>query len=383
MGTWQVQRLTRKIGRNEPCPCGSGKKYKRCCLKEPSVMFSQQYVSDMYDSLMRQQKNLPEPHLHLVPSIEFKGYRFRAIWSKLHYRPLEETFHEFILKHLATTFGEDWRQSQLALPEHDRHILLHWFESLEHWKRTNQTEQNREGEHLWSAVPSGKVKALLQFAYDNYCLQTVNKLPEFLVNRLKNRNEFQGARYEVAVAAIIARAGYDISFLDDTARIEKHCEFIAKNKYSAEEIGVEAKSRRRRGILHEGGQPDTVALIRGDVNGLFRKACSQATADMPFLIFIDLNVLPTPDVPTNQKPWLNDVGTMLEGYNQVSQESPDVFNALALTNFSYYYTGDAEASEGEYALIVSPHPRVPCKNLDGIHEIRESLQRYSHIPLEI
>lgn len=23
----------KKIGRNEPCPCGSGKKYKKCCLK--------------------------------------------------------------------------------------------------------------------------------------------------------------------------------------------------------------------------------------------------------------------------------------------------------------------------------------------------------------
>jgi len=23
-----------KIGRNDPCPCGSGKKYKRCCLHE-------------------------------------------------------------------------------------------------------------------------------------------------------------------------------------------------------------------------------------------------------------------------------------------------------------------------------------------------------------
>ena len=23
-----------KIGRNEPCPCGSGKKYKKCCLLE-------------------------------------------------------------------------------------------------------------------------------------------------------------------------------------------------------------------------------------------------------------------------------------------------------------------------------------------------------------
>ncbi|MEM6284227.1 MAG: SEC-C metal-binding domain-containing protein, partial [Chloroflexota bacterium] len=26
----QVVREGRKIGRNEPCPCGSGKKYKRC-----------------------------------------------------------------------------------------------------------------------------------------------------------------------------------------------------------------------------------------------------------------------------------------------------------------------------------------------------------------
>ena len=25
-----------KIGRNDPCPCGSGKKYKKCCLREGS-----------------------------------------------------------------------------------------------------------------------------------------------------------------------------------------------------------------------------------------------------------------------------------------------------------------------------------------------------------
>jgi len=23
-----------KVGRNEPCPCGSGKKYKKCCLNK-------------------------------------------------------------------------------------------------------------------------------------------------------------------------------------------------------------------------------------------------------------------------------------------------------------------------------------------------------------
>lgn len=25
--------ISKKIGRNEPCPCGSGKKYKKCCGK--------------------------------------------------------------------------------------------------------------------------------------------------------------------------------------------------------------------------------------------------------------------------------------------------------------------------------------------------------------
>jgi preprotein translocase subunit SecA len=27
----QTVRRGRKVGRNEPCPCGSGRKYKKCC----------------------------------------------------------------------------------------------------------------------------------------------------------------------------------------------------------------------------------------------------------------------------------------------------------------------------------------------------------------
>ncbi|MEA2006457.1 MAG: SEC-C metal-binding domain-containing protein [Acidobacteriota bacterium] len=29
-----------KIGRNEPCPCGGGKKYKKCCGQNESIDFS-------------------------------------------------------------------------------------------------------------------------------------------------------------------------------------------------------------------------------------------------------------------------------------------------------------------------------------------------------
>ena len=34
-----------KMGRNDPCPCGSGKKYKRCCLNttQPEMSFSKDY----------------------------------------------------------------------------------------------------------------------------------------------------------------------------------------------------------------------------------------------------------------------------------------------------------------------------------------------------
>ncbi len=26
--------VTKHVGRNDPCPCGSGKKHKKCCLKK-------------------------------------------------------------------------------------------------------------------------------------------------------------------------------------------------------------------------------------------------------------------------------------------------------------------------------------------------------------
>ena len=33
MSAKKAPKRVKKIGRNEPCPCGSGKKYKNCCGK--------------------------------------------------------------------------------------------------------------------------------------------------------------------------------------------------------------------------------------------------------------------------------------------------------------------------------------------------------------
>ena len=42
-----------KVGRNRPCPCGSGKKYKKCCLNKENVSSDLFYrrLGEAYDRL--------------------------------------------------------------------------------------------------------------------------------------------------------------------------------------------------------------------------------------------------------------------------------------------------------------------------------------------
>ena len=35
----QPIKVEKKVGRNQPCPCGSGKKYKNCCMKNTQDSF--------------------------------------------------------------------------------------------------------------------------------------------------------------------------------------------------------------------------------------------------------------------------------------------------------------------------------------------------------
>jgi len=38
--------MVKPIGRNEPCPCGSGKKYKKCCMKKSEALLPEQFVDN-------------------------------------------------------------------------------------------------------------------------------------------------------------------------------------------------------------------------------------------------------------------------------------------------------------------------------------------------
>jgi hypothetical protein len=41
--------MTENIGRNEPCPCGSGKKYKKCCGAKEAVSITHVIENEIDD----------------------------------------------------------------------------------------------------------------------------------------------------------------------------------------------------------------------------------------------------------------------------------------------------------------------------------------------
>lgn len=44
--------MTKKIGRNQPCPCGSDKKYKHCCMRRGQTKRLQQVYKAQAQSVM-------------------------------------------------------------------------------------------------------------------------------------------------------------------------------------------------------------------------------------------------------------------------------------------------------------------------------------------
>jgi len=65
-----------KVGRNEPCPCGSGKKYKKCCLGKSETPVIQE--RDELDALMREGYSL----LHEQKTMEACDV-WVTLWNRL------------------------------------------------------------------------------------------------------------------------------------------------------------------------------------------------------------------------------------------------------------------------------------------------------------
>lgn len=368
-----------KIGRNDPCPCDSGKKYKKCCYPKTVVQIMQEKMGKP-EKIDHKGRLVGRPFIQT----DWKDKKVRAVGNRLyHSLPKNETFHEFIIRVLKDTVGMEWGLEESKKTKNEQHIIVQWIGELgELIKKKEEIIIEDKEKDIKSFEQTGNIRDLLSLAYDVYTVLHCGDLPEDLLKRLKNRDNFQGARYEIAVAAIFMRAGYTISWIND--KTQKSCEFIAKHKDSGEEIAVEAKSRHRPGVLEMRGALPDIENLKTGVEREYNRAVKQQPVGIPFIVAIDLNLPLTPEAPPLMKSWISDIKLMFDNIGKPTKESPDPTTAVFITNFSWHYQGDKKAIQKSESLMIIPkYSKYPLKNPQTLNTLHDALNEYGYVPHDV
>jgi hypothetical protein len=300
----------------------------------------------------------PTPPPTIQAEWKEKDVRMVAIWNKLYPRPLTETFHEFLIEiPLKQALGERWYKAEIEKLEDQRHVVEKWLRAFRQEGRRNRPADHQQGQ-AYAAPATGATTELVALAHDLYLLQKVDRLPEKLTERLRNYNEFQGARYEAAIAAAFVKCGFEIEWIND--RTGPHPEFLARNKKTGEEVAVETKSRRRPGVLHQPGELPPREELRADVERLYRDATRQDPQDRPFAIFLDVN-LPPDMAPDEAGAWRNEIVERWQINEQIA--------LLGFTNFAWHYRGDERTQPIPPEILLSV-PTVSARPLRNPGSLR-------------
>lgn len=376
-----------KPGRNDPCWCGSGKKYKKCHLDSDTEGLRQardvlpQAMAQLAENAERDARTgrtLRERYgiyVNYVTPVQFEGRKVWAIGSRLYpNNPPKQTFAEFLVSVLGTEMGDDWLTTQNALGPEEQHFVRRAYTEHIHWRHREAERTERDAEGLWAAEPDGWTQYLLSLAFDVASLIQSGGIPDGTLRRLRSVDQYQGARYEVAVAAIFARLGCQIEWIDDeAARETKHPEFYAV--HNSLRIAVEAKSRHRPGVIHTPGEQDDTDVSRGDVQRLYNRARRKTVGDVPFMIFIDVNSPPSPSTHPFNTRWARDIRKWLPP----DEGSDGNYRSLCVTNFSPHYSGADVAVRAEYVFVEANTTRGQLPN-DFREMLLTALAAYGQIP---
>ena len=291
-----------------------------------------------------------------------KGHRVIAVGRRLYFHQEWRTFTDFLLFYVRDVMGCQWWETEETKKGHP---ILQWYDRF---IEASKTATHEEG-GIVSAVLDGLMAALVLLAYDLYVLRDHEKLQDEVVKRLRHRDQFYGARYELFVAATFIRAGFDFAYEDESDTTVKHVEFIAKHRESGLTIAVEAKGRRR---VEKG--PFEVASIRPGVRELLVNAAEKKPVH-PLVVFLELNL---PPELTDQPPsWLPHVDAVVKGIVQdAGGKRP--FAGVLVTNRPHVYGQPDEPDPAKQFAVIRPHSSpIPIDVLDSL--VR-AITQYGNVP---
>lgn len=275
-----------------------------------------------------------------------------------------DTFHEVLIQLLTSILANPWYEEQLTKLPGDRHVILQWIGSFCDESQNAAPLNHKTGEK-YEAKRTGQNQELLALAYDVYCLLEGDCMNWDVRDRLKTDDRFQGARYELAVAAIFVRSGFNIKWLDQAKGSGKRCEFVATHRLTGETVAVEAKSRHRPGTLQQPGPFPDLASFGGDLRRLYIKAVAKNPKDRPFAIFIDANLPHQPHLQHLDKTWIPELRNMVTEHLTSLLPKPAPFSALFVTNYAWHYERDTPRA-GEHLFIRPNLALHPWENQDAV-----------------
>lgn len=309
---------------------------------------------------------------------DFQGYKFVAVGNRLHYGKSWRTFPDFLLDYIRNKLTSEWGNAEIAKPDEEKHQIIKLYQELCNWQQT----QKKDDDGIFRLTRTGVSAAYLQLAYDLYALDHHSKLQQEVISRLKNKNGYQGARYELLVAATFIRAGFDIEYEDETDRSNKPPEFIATPKISGQKIAVEAKSRHREGVLDFPGTQKDDSEVKVGINRILNSAL-QKNPNLPYIICIDLNIPPI-EGDVFESDAIKDVAKTINTKEGKLSE-PDGFPATMyiFTNYPHHYV-DADQPDPKKTWISTlvKKPRYPFATMKIVDELSRSLSQYGNIPNE-
>lgn len=371
-----------QAGRNNLCPCGSGKKYKKCCLLLkgvptrrilPSLSITPAMTGKIRSQLEAERKR-KEKFGEVRPAVhcDFRGHKVVAVGNELHWSKDWKQFPDFLLDYVKIALGREWGKTELAKPLSERHEIMKWYDGMCRF----QQSQKPGPDGLYGMMPNGPMKAYMLLSYDLYILRHHSALHAALVRRLKQKKPFQGARHELFAAATCIRAGFDIEYEDETDKARKHTEFVATHRVTKQKIALEAKSRHRPGVLGFDGQRELVEAVQADIKRLFKNALAKP-AEYPYVIFFDLNL--PPGRLMDEAVQKDILETTIKVSTSYGERAP--FSLLLFSSFpDHYIEGDLPAPVGCLLPVFGFNPEIVPTHPQAIMAIEEAARGFGVIP---
>lgn len=300
-------------------------------------------VKKTYDNI-RCRNEWPLVHGATPPAatVLWQGKRVVSAGGHLYKIAVGESWYGFLYNLLIEQIGPEWFDAEMKKPEGNGHFLARWYRDICRRERDENGHFTRHD----AANEVGTTLAFRSIAYDIFCMMQAINLSPKLMDRLRHPDQFEGARYELWVAATLVRAGFLIEFADEDDRSSKHGEGIATHQKTGKRFWIEAKRKHRPAFDYIQALIDKLVL---KVDAKLVAAAMQKPAEEDRLIFIDVNRPPWSrnDI---KAPWIGAFRTSLNKLQLQKnfRDNPAQRAFVMVTNHPYHFISNVRPDSRQH-----------------------------------